>query len=85
MRYKLPEKPKVRSIDVLKYFQDNKDTVIYNKDIVREYRILKTHASNILANLRAWKLIKYHDKKKKGHGGYILTDYGKKFKIQKEE
>lgn len=43
----------------------------FNRNVTASYM------AGILANLRRWGCIVYADKKKRGWGGYVVTDWGR--------
>ena len=51
-------------------------------DIVTKFAISSSHAWNKLDLLRRWGYLKYCDRQRKRHGGYVLTEWGKKMCVK---
>lgn len=78
--YRFPNPIKLRTLDIIFHYQKTKlHAAIYNKDLVIDFNISRSDASNRLTKLRRWGLMKYN-KGSRGYDGYLLTDRGKDFK-----
>lgn len=82
----IPFPPSVlRSMDIIPRIQNLFGTGIFrNADLMQEFKITKQNASIRLRRLNFWGYIKFADIKKRGYGGYVLTELGKKYP-QKEK
>lgn len=79
--YTYPNPVKVRTLDILFYYQEkDSNSIIYNKSLCVDFDLSRSDASNRLSKLRNWGLLKFNNKAAKGYDGYILTDRGKSFK-----
>lgn len=76
----LQKKVKLMSIDIIPWIQENfGNRVFYNSDLVEHYHITKQSASGRLRRLNSWGYTKFRATRKRGYGGYRLTELGKKY------
>lgn len=59
--------------DVL-LWAETKETV-YAEELAKELGLKPTDAAKRLQRLRRWGYLRYADRKKRGWGGFLLTDY----------
>lgn len=70
----------LRSMDIIPRLQNLFGTCIFrNSDLMQEFQITKQNASIRLRRLNFWGYIKFADIKKRGYGGYVLTELGKRY------
>lgn len=79
MPYTFPNPPKLSVYMILDWMQTHPDDIYINKDLINEFNISRTDAATRISRLRSMGFIKYCDLKEKNKG-YVLSDYGKRFK-----
>lgn len=71
--------------DVHTWIKTKDPDVVFVRDVADEFNISPEDAAHRMANLRKWGLLNYQDRKQKARGGYILTEYGRKFVWKEKE
>lgn len=79
MPYTFPNPPKLSIYMILEWMQKNLECIYVSKDLIDEFNISDTDAPTRLSRLRSMGFVKYYKLSEKSQG-FILTDYGKRFK-----
>ena len=75
--------PKTTIWDILAWIRTQNKEIITTSDIISEFKLTPSDACHRLQRMRKIGLLKYFDKKKKIKGGFVLTEYGIRFIIKK--
>lgn len=74
------KKPKWEWRQLLRWLKDNyTESIVTKEDIVQQYKISRNLAGRWLERMHGWGYLRYYDRHQRGKGGYVLTEFAKRF------